>query len=150
MMYTTMKKLNEEFQRHPARLRLDHYLVLEPTNEAADHFLYGLQLSGILPLTVAWVSEAGWQARLYQNPFEGRDSWNIGANFFGLQFRFGSREDCLVVNGDNSRLGCEVAALPENTLMLFRQLTNLADHMIAYLEAPLELGPETFRYRQIV
>jgi hypothetical protein len=150
MIFTTITELNEEFQRHTGRLRLDHYLVIEPTNKAADHFLYGLELTGILPRTVTWVSKAGWQARLYQNPFEGKDLITIGGNFFGLQFRFGSGQDYLVVNDDNSILDREVAALPEKALMLFRQLMNLADYMVAYLDAPLELGSEAFRYRQIL
>ena len=50
MMFTTMDELNEEFQRNPqsssGRLRLDHYLVLETTNEAAGQFLYNLELRG--------------------------------------------------------------------------------------------------------
>ena len=154
MIFNTLDELKEAFRRHPqpssGRLRLDHYLVLRPTNKAADHFLYGLELTGILPLTVAWVAEDGWKACLYQNPFEGMDWTTIGANFFGLQFRFGSGRDYLVVNDDNSILDCEVAALPEKALMLFRQLTNLADYMVAYLDGPLELGPEAFRYRQIL
>lgn len=151
--FTELDELIKEFQRHPqlsyARLRLDHYLVLRPTNEAGDHFLYGLRLQEILPFTATWFYETDWRASLYQNPFEGRDWSYIAANFFGLQFRFGSGEYCIVPNGAYSHLRYEVAALPEETLMLFSQLSSLADHMIAYLDAPLELGPEAWCYRQI-
>ena len=44
----------------------------------------------------------------------------IAYSMFGMQFRFGSREDCLVPNDEDSILDVEVAALPQKTMEWFR------------------------------
>jgi len=155
MMFTTIRELHEESQRHPqsssGRLRLDHYLVLEATNEVGGQFLNTLELELALPYTVTWVSEAGWEARLYQNPFEGKSSYStLAYRMFGMKFRFGSREECLVRNDEDSIFDEEVAALPKKTLELFVKLTSLADGLLATLDPPSELGPESCGYRQII
>jgi hypothetical protein len=155
MMFTTMDQLNEEFQRNPqassGRLSLDHYLVLETTNDVGGQFLNTLELELALPYTVTWVSEAGWQARLYQNPFEGMSCHStLAYRMFGMKFRFGSRQECLVRNDEDSIFDEEVAALPEKTLWLFVKLTSLADGLLATLDPPSELGPESCGYRQIL
>jgi hypothetical protein len=122
MMCTTLDELIEEFQRHPlpccGRLRLDHYLVLEPTNEALEKGLMLLEREGILPSTAGWESEDFLNVRLYQNPY--RTSGAI--TMYGLEMRFGSRYDCLVVNEEYSMLDRNVAVLPKETLIFFRAI----------------------------
>jgi hypothetical protein len=153
MTFTTLDELIKEFQRHPqpssGRLRLDHYLALEATNEAAAQFLYNLELKGLMPLTVTWFSEAGWEVRLYQNHYKS-DMIDIPHRMFGMEIQCGSGRDCLVMNNDNSFLDCEVVTLPEETLKFFRMLGYLADDLISHQDAPLELGSEAWRYRQII
>lgn len=126
MMFTTMDELNEEFQRNPqsssGRLRLDHYLVLEATNEAAEEFLMDMEFPGVLPSTVGWDSVDFWNVRLYQNPYRVTGV----VNMFGLQMWFGSRYDCLVVNEEGSILDQKVAALPKETIYLFRAMRQLS------------------------
>jgi hypothetical protein len=153
MMFTTIKELNEEFQRCPqsssARLRLDHYLVLKATNELADRFLSGIESQGIVPLTVNWVSETGWHARLYLNPFEHSDMLNIPDNLFGMQFRFGSGEDCLVLNGEDSILDREVRILTETAMKWFWMWQSAANSAAAYLST-LGVRTDTFRDGQFI
>ena len=148
-----MDGLYEEFQRNPqansGRLHFDHYLVLEETNEAADHLLSVLESLRILPLTVTWVSEAGWQARLYQNPFEPSDLTIFAYNMFGMRFRFGSGTDCLVFNGEDSIFDREVAILPETAMKWFWMWQSAANSAAAYLST-LGVRTDTFRDGQFI
>lgn len=153
MMCTTLDELIKEFQRHPqpssGRLRLDHYLAMEASTEAANQFLTALECQGILPFTVTWVSEAG-KVRLYQNPFADKGESTIGAVFFGMQFKFGPGHDCLVRNDDDTILIGRVPALPHETLKWFWILATLADYMTTFLPEPWKLGSEARRYRQTI
>ena len=153
-MFKTIRELHEEFQRHPqtssGRLRLDHYLVLETTNEVTEHLVMEMEKVSWLPFTVTWVSEAGWRARLYQNPFEQCDMLNIPSRLFGMRFMLGSGEDCLVLNEADAILDREVGVLSEYAMQWFRISHALANTAAAYLGKPSELGPESCGYRQII
>jgi hypothetical protein len=153
MMFNTLDELKVAFRRQPqpstGRLCLEHYLVLKTTNEGTEHLLMEMEKVSLLPFTVTWVSEAGWRARLYLNPFEHSDMLNIPYNLFGLQFRFGSGEDCLVLNGKDSILDREVAILPETAMEWFRMWQSAANSAAAYLSV-LGVRTDTFRDGQFI
>jgi hypothetical protein len=133
MKFLSMDKLIEEFKRNPqcnsGRLRLDHYLVLETTNDFTGTFLTTLEWNGSLPYTCTWASGLWKQVRLYQNPFEG-EGWSVtGENLFGMQYQFGPKYDCLVRNIDHAVLSSEIAALPLNGVKWWSMLPALAEFM---------------------
>ena len=134
--FTELDELIKELQRHPqpscGRLRLDHYLVLEATNEVLEKGLMILEREGILPATAGWESEDFFNVRLYQNPYR-----TTGAiTMYGLQMRFGSRYDCLVINEEYSMLDQKVAALPKETLIFFRAMREEIAKFTASLPVP--------------
>ena len=152
MMFKSLDEVHEFFQLHPqsaGKLRLDHYLVLEATHNAGERFVKYLESQGMLPITVAWVSQAGRQIRLYQNPFEGNVLRTMGRKFFGLQFRFGSRNTLRVPNNPACTLDFKVAALPQKTLQFFFLLWDLAGHLLVYLPVPRSSTVRSWQYRRV-
>ena len=70
MMFTTLDELNEDSDGTPAQLRsgCDWTIIWSwrTTNEAAEHLVMQMENTEYLAPHRHLVSEAGWQARLYQ------------------------------------------------------------------------------------
>jgi len=68
--HASLEALSEIWGRFPGAnpgLRLDHYLILDPDDDAAQRFLDDLEFQGLLPPTVAWRTWRGMTVRLFKS-----------------------------------------------------------------------------------
>jgi hypothetical protein len=141
MMFKMISELNEVLKRNPiddyAELQLDNYLVLVAENDETDGCLATMEEKGYLPLTVAWFSQDGCKARLYQR-VEGIQTGEVYLSGLTMSVLTGADTRCLVASPlnrlrdfddleDESLLQDEPAALNQQALKVLRSLIFLSD-----------------------
>jgi hypothetical protein len=146
MIFTTLTELNETLIRHPlsnyGRLQLDNYLVLVADNDETDDCLASLEDNGHLPLTVAWFSQEGCKARMYQR-VEGIQTGEVNLSGLTMSVLTGADTRCLVASPlnrlrdfddleDESLVKFEPAALNQQALKVLKSLIFLTECLSFY------------------
>lgn len=136
MKFTSLSELNKTLSCNPfsnyAWLRLDNYLVVVAEDKETDNFLITVEDNGHLPLTVAWFSQEGQKARLYQRA-EGVKPGEVDFSGLSLMILTGAKSQCLVASplvrlrdyddlGDESLRKNAPAALDEKALKVLKSL----------------------------